>query len=90
MNYTCSEHITEFKLLYLVNIHWPTVDFDWSRASHEEGAILSCSMIILPSDAISVLKSAGALVVPCFCLVHVEGVILSCRMIILPSDVIST
>ena len=55
-------------LLYLINIHWPSVDFDWSRAGHAEGAILSCRMIILPSDVTSTLKSAGALVVTCFCL----------------------
>ena len=39
-------------LLYLINIHWLSVDFDWSRAGHAEGAILSCRMIILPSDVI--------------------------------------
>ena len=59
--------------------------FDWSRAGHAEGAILSCRMIILPSDVISALKSAGALEVFLFT-VHVEGAILSCCMIILPSD----
>ena len=47
-----------------------------------EGAFLSCH--ILPSDVISALKHAAALVVT----VHVEDAILSCRMIILPSDVI--
>ena len=52
-----------------------------------EGAILSCRMIILPSDVISAVKRAAALVVTCVCL-HVEGAILSCRMIILPSDII--
>ena len=40
-------------LLYLINIHWLSVDFDWFRAGHAEGAILSCRMIILPSDVIS-------------------------------------
>ena len=55
-------------LLYLINIHWLSVDFDWSRAGHAEGAILSCRMIILPSDVMSDLKSAGALVVTCVCL----------------------
>ena len=55
-------------LLYLINIHWLIVVFDWSRAGHAEGAILSCCMIILPSDVISVLKSARALVATWFCL----------------------
>ena len=55
-------------LLYLININWLSVDFDWSRAGHVEGAILSCRMIILPSGVISALKSAGALVVTCFSL----------------------
>ena len=40
-------------LLYLINIRWLNVDFDWSRAGHAEGAILSCRMIISPSDVIS-------------------------------------
>ena len=75
-------------LLYLINIHWLSVDFDWSRAGHAEGAILSCRMTILPSDAISTYKRAAALVVTCVCFtVHVEGDILSCRMIILLFDV---
>ena len=29
-----------FALLYLINIHWLSVDFDWSRAGHAEGAIV--------------------------------------------------
>ena len=33
-----------------------------------EGAILSCHIIILPSDVMSALKSAGAIVVTCVCL----------------------
>ena len=37
-------------LLYLINIHWLSVDFDWSRAGLAEDAILSCRMTILPSD----------------------------------------
>ena len=79
----------QYTLLYLINIHWLSVDFDWSRACHVEGAILSCRMIILPSDVISALKRAAALVVTCVLFtVHVEGAILSCRMIILPSDII--
>ena len=41
------------------------MDFDWSRAGHAEGAILSYRMIILPSDVICAFKSAGALVVTC-------------------------
>ena len=28
------------KLLYLINIHWLSVEFDWSKAGHAEGAIL--------------------------------------------------
>ena len=28
-------------LLYLLNIHWLRVNFEWSRAGHAEGAILS-------------------------------------------------
>ena len=55
-------------LLYLINIHWLSVDFDWSRACHLEGAILSCRIIILPSDVISTLKRAAALVVAGVCL----------------------
>ena len=70
-------------LLYLINIHCLSVDFDWSRAGHGEGAILLCRMIILPSDVISSQKLAPALVVTCLFTVHVEGAILSCRMIIL-------
>ena len=74
--------------LYLINIHWLSVDFDWSRAGHAEGAILSCRMTILPSDAISTYKRAAALVFTCVCFtVHVEGDILSCHMIILLFDV---
>ena len=80
------------ELLYLINIHWLSVDFDWSRVGHAEGAILSCRMIISPSNVICLKMSS------CTCshmllftvLLHVEGAILSCRMIILPSDVIST
>ena len=60
--------IVQYILLYLINIHWLSVDFDWSREGHAEGAILSCRMIILPSDVMSALKSAGALVVTCVCL----------------------
>ena len=26
-------------ILYLINIHWLSVDFDWSRAGHAQGAI---------------------------------------------------
>ena len=43
-------------LLYLINIHKLVVYFDWSRAGHAEGDILSSqpamlsSEIILPSD----------------------------------------
>ena len=55
-------------LLYLINIHCLSVDFDWSRAGHGEGAILSYRMIILPSDVISSQKLAPALVVTCVCL----------------------
>ena len=78
-------------LLYLINIHWLIVDFDWSRAGHVEGAILSCRMIILPSDVISALKSAGALLATCFCLKCTRRV-LFCHVpwILLPYDVIST
>ena len=47
-------------LLYLINIHWLSVAFDWTRAGHAEGAILSCRMIILPSDVISALQNTGA------------------------------
>ena len=43
------------------------MDFDWSSACHVEGAILSCRMIILPSDVVSALKCAAALVVTCIC-----------------------
>ena len=39
-------------LLYHINIHWLSEDFDWSRAGHAEGAILSCRMVISPSDII--------------------------------------
>ena len=63
-------------ILYLRNVM--SVEFDWLRTGHVEGAILSCRMIILPSDVISALKSAGALVVTCFC------------FFISPSDVIIT
>ena len=37
-----------------------------------EVAILSCRMIILPSDVISALKRAAALVATCLFTVHVE------------------
>ena len=43
-------------LLYLINIHKLVVYFDWPRAAHAEGNILSgqpamlSSEIILPSD----------------------------------------
>ena len=50
-------------LLYLINIHWLSVDFDWSGAGHADGAILACRMIILPSDVISAYKMASALAV---------------------------
>ena len=33
------------------------MEFDWSRAGHAEGAILSCRMTILPSDVIYLLKN---------------------------------
>ena len=41
------------RLSYFINIHWLSEDFDWNRAGQAEGAILSCRMIILPSDVIS-------------------------------------
>ena len=48
-----SSYVCPIYLLYLINIHWLSVDFDWSRAGHAEGAILSCRMVISPSDVIS-------------------------------------
>ena len=39
--------------LYLINIHRLSVDFDWSRAGHADGVMLSCRVTILPSDVIS-------------------------------------
>ena len=72
-------------LVYLINIHWLSVDFDWSGAGHADGAILACRMIILPSDVISAYKKGI-----CTCshmrlfTLHVEGailMILSCHMI---------
>ena len=87
--------INSFTMVYLINIHWLSVDFDWSRAGHAEGAILLCRMIILLSDVIYALKSAGALIIMSYShmllfTVHVECAILSCHMIILPCDVLST
>ena len=39
-------------LLYLINIHQLTVNFDWSRAGHLEGDILSGHPAMLPSNVI--------------------------------------
>ena len=67
------------------------MDFDWSRAGHAEGVILSCRMIILPSDVIFAIKSGRCTYSHMLLFtVHVEDAILSCRMFILLSDVIST
>ena len=46
--------VSQIKLLFIlfINIHWLSVDFDWPRAGHAEGAILSCRMVILPSGVI--------------------------------------
>ena len=54
-------------------IYWPIpvevlVRVKYPMAGHAEGAILSCRMVILPSDAISAEKSAAARVVTCVCL----------------------
>ena len=40
-------------MINLINIHWLSLDFDWSRGDHVEGSIRSCHMTILPSDVIS-------------------------------------
>ena len=56
----------QMKILYLINIHWLSVDFDWTRAGHAEGAILSCRMIVLPCDVISALKVQGSRGSPVF------------------------
>ena len=54
------------KVLIILHKYSVTVYFDWSKAGRAKGAILSCH--ILPSDVISALKSADALIVTCFCL----------------------
>ena len=75
-------HIKELQhkhLLYLIHIHLLSVDFDWPRAGHAEGAILSCRMVVLPSDVISALKHAAARVVTCVCL-HCTWRVLFCHV----------
>ena len=38
---TLLANIVQFTLIYLINIQWLSVDFDWSTAGHAEGAIQS-------------------------------------------------
>ena len=55
------DRMAQQALLYLISIPWLSVDFDWSRANHTEGAILSCHMIKLPSKVISAKKGAAVI-----------------------------